>query len=187
MEQKQRSVPPVASAPENQRSQSKMSPVLSLLRSFLQCWYAFSAPPEVAENADFEARERVRRGRVASLVILGTFLAAIIIVSTILLALPGVFLLQWTLTGTILGILCCLIAIPLNREGNVRIALINSLLIVFDINMQPHSMMWSQMIASQGVAHSLLARPITLYVVVAAVSYLWVRSALTALQRVMNE
>lgn len=53
--------------------------------------------------------------------------------------------------------------------------------------MQPHSMMWSQMIASQGVAYSLLARPIILYVVVAAVSYLWVRRALTALQRVMNE
>ena len=237
MEQKQSSLSPVVSSPANQHHQEEKPPAPSLLQSFLQRWYAFSAPPEVPENANFEARERVRRGRVASLVILGTFLAAVVIVSTILLALPGVFLLQWTLTGTILGILCCLIAIPLNREGNVQgagilllvavdvivagivlserdgldplflsmfdllaaseliavslltpasvfvIALINSLLIVFDINMQPHSMMWSQMIASQAVAYSLLARPIILYVVVAAVSYLWVRSAMTALQR----
>ena len=238
MEEKQRDVLPSAASPSNgRRSRAERPPAPATLQSFLQWWYAFSAPPEVPENAHFEARERVRRGRVASLLIIGTFLAAVVIVSTILLAIPGVFLLQWTLTGICIGVLCCIIAIPLNHKGNVHgagillliavdvivagivlserdgldplflsmfdllvaseliavsllaptsvfvVALANSLLIVLDINVQPHSMMWSQMIASQGVAYSLLARPIILYVVVAAVSYLWVRSAVTALQR----
>lgn len=63
------------------------------------------------------------------------------------------------------------------------VALINMLLIVLDINFQPRSMMWMQMVMSQQLAYSLLARPVMLYLVVAAVAYLWVRSALNALQR----
>jgi len=56
-------------------------------------------------------------------------------------------------------------------------------LVVLDLNFQPHSMMWMQMVMSQTLGYSLLARPVALYFVVAAVAFLWVRSALKALQR----
>src|SRR5690242_18762365 len=71
----------------------------------------------------------------------------------------------------------------LNPASVFAVALINILLIVLDLNIQPHSMMWMQMVMSQTLAYSLLARPVTLYLVVAAVAFLWVRSALRALQR----
>jgi hypothetical protein len=209
----------------------------SNLVSPLRWWYHLSTPPEVPENASFLTREQFRRGRVASLIILGTLCAAMLLVPIILFAAPSMFLLSWALASAGAGLLCCLIAIPLNHRGHIRItailllvavdvivagivlseqagldplflsmfdllvvseliaasllapasvfgvALINIVLIVLDINLQPRSMMWMQMVLSQQLAYSLLARPITLYVVVAAVAYLWVRSALTALQR----
>lgn len=71
----------------------------------------------------------------------------------------------------------------LNPASVFAVALINVLLIVLDLNIQPHSMMWMQMVMSQTLTYSLLARPVTLYLVVAAVAFLWVRSALRALQR----
>jgi hypothetical protein len=205
--------------------------------SLLQWWYRFSAPTDEGDDASFLTREQVRRGHVASLIILGTLCAAILLVPIILLAVPGMLVLPWTLTSTAIGMLCCLCAIPLNRRRQVQlagillvvavdvivagivlserdglnplflsmfdllvvseliaaslltpisvfgVALINSILIILDINLQPRSMMWMQMVLSQQLAYSLLARPITLYVVVAAVAYLWVQSALKALQR----
>src|SRR5579859_7151640 len=203
----------------------------------LRWWYARCAPPEVPESASFIAREQVRRGRVASLIILGAFIAALMLVPIILLAAPTMFFLPWAITSAVAGMLCCLVAIPLNRRGHIQltgillliavdvivagivlserngldplflsmfdllviseliaaslldpmsvfgVALLNTILIMFDINVQPRSMMWMQMVMSQQLAYSLLARPITLYFVVAAVAYLWVRSALNALQR----
>lgn len=203
----------------------------------LRQWYRLSAPEEAPENASFLAREQVRRGHIASLIILGTFLVAILLVPIILLAAPTSFLLPWTITSAGAGVLCCLLAIPLNRRGKVQlvgilllvavdvivagivlseregldplflsmfdllvvseliaasvlapvsvfvVAFINILLIVLDMNLQPRSMMWMQMVLSQQLAYSLLARPIVLYLVVAVVAYLWVRSALNALQR----
>jgi hypothetical protein len=64
----------------------------------------------------------------------------------------------------------------LNPSSVFGVALINILLIVLDLNFQPHSMMWMQMVMSQTLGYSLLARPVTLYLVVAAVAFLWVRS-----------
>ncbi|MGI9058971.1 MAG: hypothetical protein ACR2H5_10375 [Ktedonobacteraceae bacterium] len=55
----------------------------------LQWWYQFSSPTDAAEDASFFTREQVRRGRVASLVILGMLCAAILLVPIILLAVPG--------------------------------------------------------------------------------------------------
>jgi hypothetical protein len=175
----------------------------------------------VSESASFLTRERVRQGHVASLIILGTFAAAMLLIPVILLAAPTMFILPWTLTSTAVGMACCLSAIPLNRRQHVQpagilliiavdvivagivlserdgldplflsmfdllvvseliaasllapisvfgVALLNMLLIVLDLNFQPHSMMWSQMVLSQQLAYSLLARPITLYLVVA--------------------
>ncbi|HEV2580008.1 MAG TPA: hypothetical protein VGT44_04070, partial [Ktedonobacteraceae bacterium] len=43
--------------------------------------------------------------------------------------------------------------------------------------------MWMQMIQSQQLVYSLLARPAILFLIVAAISYLWVNSALNALKR----
>ncbi len=63
------------------------------------------------------------------------------------------------------------------------IALLNMVLVVMDVNLQPRSMMWMQMIQSQQLVYSLLARPAVLYLVVAAVAFLWVRSAVNALKR----
>lgn len=203
----------------------------------LQRWYSLSAPIDASDDASFLTREQVRRGRVASLIILGTLCAAVLLVPIILLAVPSMLVLPWAITSTVVGMLCCLAAIPLNRKRNVQVAgillliavdvivagivlserngldplflsmfdllvvseliaasllapasvfgvaLLNSILIVADINLQPHSMMWMQMVLSPQLAYSLLARPITLYIVVAAVAYLWVRSALHALER----
>lgn len=212
-------------------------PLQSKTPPLLQRWYALCAPPEVAESATFIVREQVRRGRIASLIILSTLVAAAMLVPIVLFAAPGMFLLPWVCTSTAIGMLCCILAIPLNRKRQIQfvgvllllaidviiagivlserngldplflsmfdllvvselvaasllppasvfsVALINTALIVLDINVQPHSMMWMQMVMSQQLAYSLLARPIILYVVVAAVAYLWVRSALHALER----
>lgn len=203
----------------------------------MEWWYRLSAPAEVAESASFITREQYRRGRVASLIILGTLCAIILLLPIIIIYAPVPFNLPWVFASAAVGIACCLLAIPMNRLGRVQVAgillivavdvivagiilserngldpiflsmfdllvvteliaasilnpssvfavaLINILLIVLDINFQPRSMMWMQMVMSQTLAYSLLARPITLYFVVAAVAFLWVRSALRALQR----
>lgn len=203
----------------------------------LNWWYSVCAPSDVPESASFMVREQARRGRVASLIILGIVIAALMLVPFIIFAAPTMFLLPWAITSTVVGILCSLIAIPLNRSRHIQatgmllliavdvivagivlserngldplflsmfdllvvseliaasllnpasvfgVATFNTLLILFDINVQPRSMMWMQMVMSQQLTYSLLARPIALYFVVAAVAYLWVRSALHALQR----
>jgi hypothetical protein len=45
-------------------------------------------------------------------------------------------------------------------------------------------MMWEQMITTSGIFYSLVAGPIALQLIVALVSYLWVRSAQDALRRI---
>jgi hypothetical protein len=203
----------------------------------LEWWYRFSAPAEVAESANFITREQYRRGHVASLIILGTLCAIVLLLPIVIIYAPVPFNLPWVFASAGIGILCCLLAIPANRLGRVQlagillivavdvivagvilserngldpiflsmfdllvvteliaasilnpssvfgVALINVLLIVLDLNFQPHSMMWMQMVMSQTLGYSLLARPVALYFVVAAVAFLWVRSALKALQR----
>jgi hypothetical protein len=206
-------------------------------KSRLDWWYRLSAPAEVAESANFTLREQYRRGRVASLIILGTLCAIILLLPIIILYAPVPFNLPWVFASAAVGIFCCLLAISMNRIGRVQlagillivavdvivagvilserngldpiflsmfdllvvteliaasilapssvfvVAFINILLIVLDINFQPRSTMWMQMVMSQQLAYSLLARPVMLYFVVAGVAYLWVRSALNALQR----
>jgi hypothetical protein len=77
-----------------------------------------------------------------------------------------------------------LIAASLLPPASVfSIALLNLVLVITDINLQPHSMMWMQMIGSEQLSYSLILRPALLYFVVAAVAYLWVKSALNALRR----
>lgn len=63
------------------------------------------------------------------------------------------------------------------------VAVLNMIEVILDINVQSRSMMWMQMIPSQQLTYSLLARPAILFFVVALVAYLWVKSAFNALQR----
>src|SRR5262249_24563137 len=84
----------------------------------LAAWcYRLSAPPEVPASARFALRERVRRGRLASVILL----ALLVVVA---LSLPDVVLVP-TLTPSIAFVaVCCLVAIPLNRSGRVTAAAI---------------------------------------------------------------
>jgi large-conductance mechanosensitive channel len=229
-------VPPVI-PPEEVLSDNIKRSTESRIKKRLEWWYRFSAPAEVVESANFVIREQYRRGRVASLIILGTLCAILFLLPIIIANAPVAFNLPWVFASAGIGILCCLLAIQANRSGRVQlagillivavdvivagiilserngldpiflsmfdllvvteliaasilnpssvfgVALINILLIVLDLNFQPHSIMWMQMVMSQMLAYSLLARPVTLYLVVAAVAFLWVRSALRALQR----
>src|SRR5689334_22265741 len=72
---------------QNSRESSLRSTAVSLLH----WWYSFSAPPEVSESTNFTAREQARRGRVASLIILGTLCVALLLVPIITLAFPVPF------------------------------------------------------------------------------------------------
>lgn len=209
----------------------------SSMNAPLHWWYAVSGPADAPENANFLAREQIRRSRVASLLILGVMFATLLLVSIIIAVSPATFVLPQTLIVTAIGMLCCLFAISLNRRRQITavgvlliiavdvvvagvilsersgldplflsmfdllvvaeliaasllspasvfsIALLNLVLVIMDINLQPHSMMWMQMIGSEQLSYSLILRPALLYFVVAAVAYLWVKSALNALRR----
>ena len=196
----------------------------------LAWWYFLSAPAPVPANASFADRERVRRGRIGSVILLG------MLVGLALLAV-NVALLRAVLPSVILVAACCLIAIPLNRAGFVRItgillivgidgglviallgapggldplylpafyllvtsdlivaallpvgfvfplAVAHAAFIIADVKLQPHTMMWDQMITSTGILYSSVIGPMALEIVVAILAYLWVTSAVSALQR----
>ncbi len=62
------------------------------------------------------------------------------------------------------------------------IALVNMLFIIGDIIFQPHTPAMN-MLLSSGMAYDAVAQPIGLQIIVAVVTYLWVRSALRAIAR----
>lgn len=77
-----------------------------------------------------------------------------------------------------------LIAVTLLRPESVfLVAAVQCAFIVMDVRLQPHTMMWDQMITSTGILYSLVVGPVALHVIVALVSYLWVKSAASALRR----
>lgn len=77
-----------------------------------------------------------------------------------------------------------LIAVTLLRPESVfLVAVTQCAFIVMDVRLQPHTMMWDQMITSTGILYSLVVGPVALHVIVALVSYLWVKSAASALRR----
>ena len=45
----------------------------------LEWWYRFTAPPDVAPDAAFVAREQARRGRLASVLALGFVIAELVV------------------------------------------------------------------------------------------------------------
>jgi hypothetical protein len=76
-----------------------------------------------------------------------------------------------------------LIAVSLLPAASVfPIALGNILFISGDIALQPHTPALNQLLAS-GMAYDVVAQPIGLQIIVAVVTYLWVRSALRAIAR----
>ncbi len=76
-----------------------------------------------------------------------------------------------------------LIAVSLLPAVSVfPIALGNTLFILGDIALQPHTPALNQLLAS-GMAYDVVAQPIDLHIIVAVVTYLWVRSALRAIAR----
>ncbi|HLX38881.1 MAG TPA: hypothetical protein VKR42_00010 [Ktedonobacteraceae bacterium] len=95
--------------------------------SLIRGWYRISAPSEVASTADFSARERVRKGHFASLLILCVLLGAIA-------TLPQIGSFPWATPGIILSMCFSLLAIPFNRRGNVYFAAI-LLIIASDISL----------------------------------------------------
>src|SRR5258708_27773741 len=76
-----------------------------------------------------------------------------------------------------------LIAVSLLPAVSVfPIALGNILFILSDIALQPHTPALNQLLAS-GMAYDVIIQPIGLQIIVALVTYLWVRSALRAIAR----
>lgn len=196
----------------------------------LSRWYYLSAPASVPQNAGFTDRERVRRGRIGSVILLG------MLVGLVLLAV-NVALLRAVLPSVLLVAGCCLVAIPLNRAGYVRttgvllilavdgglvwallsapggldplylpafyllvtsdlivaallpvgfvfpLAAAHAVFILADVKLQPHTMMWDQMITSTGILYSSVVGPMALEIIVAILAYLWVTSAISALRR----
>jgi hypothetical protein len=223
-----RPTPPRAPSADADWSQSRPSQPLPSLP--IAWWYRLSAPPDVPVSASLTAREYVRRGRLAALILLG-------LVAVVLLALPELQLAPGLRPGIAVVVLGCLAAIPLNRAGYGRtagvvlvvtvdlalvgtlltagsgldpldlpafyllvtseliavsllppvsvflLAFAHSLFIALDVQLQVHTAMWDQMITTPGVLYSLIAGPIALQLIVAVVSFLWVRSAQTALRR----
>ena len=95
--------------------------------SLVKWWYRISAPVDALTTASFSARERVRRGRFASLLILCVILGT-------LATLPLIGSIPWATPGIILGLCFALIAIPLNQRGNVSYAAI-LLIVALDISL----------------------------------------------------
>src|ERR1700737_2691468 len=85
----------------------KKSSTADRINNSLEWWYRFSAPAQVAESANFIIREQYRRGRVASLIILGTLCAIILLLPIIILYAPVPFNLPWVFASAATGILCC--------------------------------------------------------------------------------
>src|SRR5262249_35041627 len=108
--------PPYSSSPDPLRHPR---PAMSHPRSspLATWWYRLSAPPEVAASARFTLRERVRRGRLASLILL----ALLVVVALSLPDLPRAPMLTPSIGFVAV---CCLLAIPLNRSGRVTEAAI---------------------------------------------------------------
>jgi len=76
-----------------------------------------------------------------------------------------------------------LIAVSLLPAVSVfPIALGNILFILGDMTLQPHTPALNQLLAS-GMAYDVIIQPIGLQIIVALVTYLWVRNALRAIER----
>ncbi len=198
-------------------------------RRFADGWFRLTAPPQVAPDADLADREIVRRGRLASIILVfalfntliglpaaffyGSFVQPTILLTFTVLefiafglnrrkmvALAGLICvagLEIGLGSSILGdfhvnvaniqnldllVMPLIYAASLLPAGSVfLVAIINSIFFVVFFNIAPHTPEVQALIRVQG--YSLLFRPITMQVVVAVVTNMWVRSAVNAIVR----
>lgn len=198
----------------------------------LKMWYDFATPSEAEAKTSFAAQDRLRRSRLASLILL---LMLVILVSFIRLALLAKNPLLFPIILTAIGI--CLLVFFLNRLGHVTLVGILSVItvdtaIMLNLITSPSGMLdmngfltfdllvfsellavsllppgsvffvaalnigciWGDILLQahapdlehlwRVMSYTLLVRPIALQVVVAVVTYLWVRGALRAFKRV---
>lgn len=196
-------------------------------RGLLGWWYQHTAPHE-RPGATFAQRELVRRGRLASTLMLGFAITGFIQLplvykgpQTLLTILPEflslglmiwlnrigrvniagvlVVLTSYTALASILasGKLLDLPALPvfdmlvipelmavslLPSISVFSVAVANSLIILAIARFQPHTAAFSTLLASAD-GRAVLTRAIALQFIVAIVAYLWVRSAVLAIQR----
>jgi hypothetical protein len=196
----------------------------------LDWWYRLTTPPAAPVGAALAERERTRRGRLASTIMLGLLVVEVLV-------LPIGFSDPATLYGVLFGIGATLVALVLNRTGHIAVAgallvveldaalfgatlgapggqldliyvpifdllvmteliavsllapvsvfvvaAVNSLLIVADVNLQPPTAAFAKLLGTAD-GYTVEIRPIVLQIVVAVVTYLWVRSALQAIRR----
>ncbi|EFH83691.1 hypothetical protein [Ktedonobacter racemifer] len=198
----------------------------------LNWWYQVATPSETEAKTSFAAQDRLRRSRLASLILL---LMLVVLVSFIRLALLAKNPLLFPIILTAIGI--CLLALFLNRRGHVTAVGIISVItantaIMLNLITSPSGMLdmngfltfdllvfsellavsllppssvffvaalnigciWGDILLQthapdlehlwRSMSYTLLVRPIALQIVVAVVTYLWVRGALRAFKRV---
>jgi hypothetical protein len=196
----------------------------------LEWWYRLTTPPPAPVGATLVVRERTRRSRLASTIMLGLLVVEVLV-------LPIGFSDPATLYGVLFGIGATLVALVLNRTGHIAaagvllvieldgalfgatlgaprgqldliyvpifdllvmtqliavsllapvsvfiVAAVNSLLIVADVKFQPPTATFAKLLGTAD-GYTVVIRPIVLQIVVAVVTYLWVRSALQAIRR----
>ncbi len=103
--------------PLNYTGTAEAAPKRSIFTMFLSGWYWLTAPPEVGQNADLQDREAVRRGRLASIILVFALFNTTV-------ALPGAIGNKNNLLLTILIVflLLELFAFFLNRRKHITLA-----------------------------------------------------------------
>lgn len=81
----------------------------------LDWWYTLTAPRPAEPNSTLAARESSRRGRIASLIIAG-------LIITLLAMLTNLPFAEANLTSLLIALVGCVVAIPLNRAGQLAAA-----------------------------------------------------------------
>ena len=122
-------------SPRNKQTSNQQYAVTATSQSgdipLLRLWYRFASAEAVAESASFSLREAVRRSRIASVIIFGVICAALFFIPLLIVAAPSLLQLPLTITGTAIGIACCLAAIPFNRQRQISIV---GLLLILAVN-----------------------------------------------------
>jgi hypothetical protein len=138
--------------------------------------------PEANLSQNLLIRERARRRQVVSLVLL-------VIIVFQLVDLPGAIMMHSmeAIGVVVLGLALCAVAMLFNvsllpPSSVFVVALSNITFILADITLQPATMDL-KLVLHSNMGYSAVVQPVSLQIVVAIVSYIWVRSALNALAR----
>jgi uncharacterized coiled-coil protein SlyX len=192
-------------------------------------WYRLTAPPALPENATYIQKEKIRRGRLLSLIALalilgqglvtfGSFrtsvylgvldasslliycitlfinkqgkatLAGIVLVGTLEFTLVTSFLFLGPITPYILPVLALFVVVEVLAASLLPVNsvfvlfLVNSVFIILYLKFQQHDALFEQVLRD-GYYYNEVILPIALQLVVAVVTYLWVRSYTQAIMR----